>query len=172
MPTTLADFDHVRDARLRTLLSVWLTARGDRTIPTRNDIDPAVSEALGSFLWLCDFERLERRFHYRVAGTKIASRYRDIVVGKYLDELLSGRALTRVTAYYSKVLKEPSIGYIGGRLYSESDNPVQGERLALPLSDGGSTAHMILGATVETEPNAESVTGISERQVIVFTPVC
>ncbi len=171
MATTLADFAHVKDTRLRTLLSVWLEARGDRMMPTRNDIDPAAAEALGSFLWLCDYEHRERRFHYRMAGAGIANRYRDIVVGKYLDELLTGRALTRVTAYFSKVLDEPSIGFIGGRLYSDSKAPTQGERLALPLSDDDGSAHMILGATVETESESDTDADVPDRQIIVFTPV-
>ena len=171
MATTLADFGHVSDTRLRRLLAVWLDARGNRTLLTRNDIDPAAAAELGSFLWLCDFERREQRFHYRMAGSGIARRHRDIVIGKYLDELLTGRALTRVTAYFSKVVEEPSIGFIGGRLYSDSESPARGERLALPLSDGAGSARMILGATIETEwaPGVEA--SLPDRQVIVFTPV-
>src|SRR3546814_19901969 len=85
MPT-LADFSHVKDARLRRLVAHWLDIRADRTLPGRRQIDPAAIAGVLPHVWLCDYEPAGRRFRYRLAGESIADVFRRSLPGPWPAE--------------------------------------------------------------------------------------
>ncbi len=135
MPITEADFHHVKDERFRRLVAYWLGARAEGQVPTLAAIDPAGFPYLLEQVWLCAVEEEPRAFRYRLAGDHIRAAYTQSLNGRTLAELTDPAVVDRVMGYFNRVVDEPAIVHIAGRIYSEESHPARGERLILPFAD-------------------------------------
>jgi hypothetical protein len=173
MPITEADFQHVKDGRFRRLVAYWLEARAGGVVPSVAAIDPIGFSYLLEQVWLCAVEEEPRAFRYRLAGDHIRAAYTAPLNGRTLAELTDPAVLDRVMGYFNRVVDEPAIVHIAGRLYTEESHPARGERLILPFADPASgRITRILGATVHSwEARGIGTGAIPPRQVRTFTPV-
>jgi len=142
----------LRTVNTRNLLQHWRTIKGADLVPSRHRIDPSQLTQVLSSVWLCDYEREADRFRYRLTGEKVAARFGHKLSKHYLDDNTDPGYYPRVHRYYRNAIDFPAVLYIYGRLYAETDNPIHGERILLPLSDDGQTVHGLIGATAEIIP--------------------
>lgn len=139
----------MRTETLRVLLRHWRNVKGPLLMPSRRQIDPVEFASTLPRVWLCDYEREHDRFHYRLTGERVAKRFGHKLSHRYLDDNTDPDYYPRVHRYYRNVVDFPAVLYIYGRLYAETDNPIHGERILLPLSDDGHTVTNVLGATAD-----------------------
>lgn len=133
----------------RLLLQHWRTLMEPGKLPSRTQIDPSHLKQVLPTIWLCDYEREADRFRYRITGEKVAKRFSHKLSKHYLDDNTDPDYYPRVHRYYRSVIDSPAVLYIYGRLYSETQNPLHGERILLPLANDGTIASGLVGATAE-----------------------
>lgn len=125
-------------------------------MPDRRQIDPVQFAPVLPRVWLCDYAREADRFRYRLTGERVAKRFGHNLSNHYLDDNTDPDYYPRVHRYYRNVIDFPAVLYIHGRLYAETDDPIHGERILLPLSEDGQTGHGVIGATEEIIPRNKS----------------
>jgi hypothetical protein len=131
------------DPLLRRLYDYWNEKRGERSMPSRADIDPVdMRFILGSVL-LADVLRAPLRFYVRLHGTELVRRSGYELSGKMLDELPQPqfRALTHRSWAKSVETRAP--------FHAIRDRILDGrnaryEVLILPLSRTGDEVDMVL----------------------------
>jgi hypothetical protein len=137
----------LEDPVLAFLKSYWDTQRGARAMPARADIKPAdIKEHLG---WVMLVDALPGLvdFRYRIIGTRVTQYFIAESTGKTVTEVFGPYgegAVKGVLAVYRKAARDKvvvrSYGGAGwlGRSFLDFD------ALAMPLSDDGETANMVL----------------------------
>ena len=78
---------------LRLLAEHWHSLRGDKAVPRRCDFDPMAIPELLPDVYLVELTRPERRFRYRLVGTRVAEKAGFDATGRYLDELGCGTTM-------------------------------------------------------------------------------
>ncbi len=78
---------------LRLLAEHWHALRHDRVLPRRCDFDPMAIPALLPDVYLVELTRPDRRFRYRLVGTRVAEKAGFDATGCYLDELGCGTTM-------------------------------------------------------------------------------
>lgn len=138
------------DDRLAALYSYWSDKRGDRSMPSRADVDPAELRGLLPHLLLLDVVDGGQDFRYRLVGTEIERHIGRQVTGRLIGEALSGDYLAYILSLHQRVLTEKA------PVYSENSfgegQPGYGlvaaykraYRLMLPLAKDGRTVDMLL----------------------------
>ena len=158
----LADFEVLRDSRLRRLLAHWLGLAGG-TVPPRAALDPLDIPYALPICWLCDLvadaDVPQGRFRYRLAGDTIERVFGRSLKGHYLDMLVPPADWPRVEARWLSVLALPAIAVHVGTVYDTYDMLLVGERLLLPLLDGQGRPTIILGATAYEAAGPETPPG-------------
>lgn len=171
----LSRFDHVEEPRIRRILEHWFDLKVDKPMPSFQQLDPInISYAL-EIVWIVDVENEPRDFRYRLIGEHIRTAYAENIVGKTLRDIIDPDIEERVYGYYNRVVDEPAVVHIVGRVYAEDRQPARGERIILPLSDGegdpGAVARL-LGATIHSWADKGVPTGeVPEGQSRTFTPL-
>jgi hypothetical protein len=84
----LVDLDRIRSPRIHGLRHYWESKRAGRSMPDRDDIDPADLIPLLPHLMIVEAEPQPFRVRYRLAGTKVVEMNRIELTGRYLDELV------------------------------------------------------------------------------------
>lgn len=140
--------DTIVEPVIARLVRYWFRLRGDRDMPSRQDIDATAVPDVLPYIWLADFDRARRRFRYRLAGERVREAYTESVSGRFLDQITRENAIGRVSGYFEKAVDLPCIVHVHGMIFSELDRPARGERILLPLSSAGGAADGLLGATV------------------------
>lgn len=173
MAISEADFGHVEDDRFLRLVAYWLGARAGALMPDIRAIDPSRFRDLLEQIWLCTVEENPREFRYRLAGDHIRAAYAGPLVGRTLAEVTDSKVAERVLGYFNRVVDEPMVVHIVGRIYSEETRPARGERIILPFADPQTgRVTRILGATIHSwESRGIGPGNIPIRQVRTFTPV-
>jgi hypothetical protein len=129
------------------LKKYWDAKRGARAMPARADIDPAdMKEHLG---WIMLMDALPDfvDFRYRIIGTRVTQYFIAESTGKTVTEVFApyGEAAVKgVLAVYRKAAREKVIvrSYGGGGWLGRSF--LDFDALAMPLSDDGETANMVM----------------------------
>lgn len=172
MPITEADFAHVEDERFKRLVAYWLDVRGGATVPAAAALDPARFRDLLEQVWLCAVEESPREYRYRLVGDHVRAAYDGPLVGRTLRELTDPASVARVLGYFDRVVDEPAVVHVVGRVYAEDVRPARGERLILPFADPATgRVTRILGATVHSwEARGIGTGDVPIRQVRTFTP--
>jgi len=162
----------IRTQSLKLLLHHWRTIRGPHLMPSRRQVDPLEFIPVLPRVWLCDYEADSDRFRYRLTGEEIAGRFGHKLSGRYLDDNTDPDYYPRVHRYYRTVVDLPAVLYIYGRLYSDTENPIHGERLLLPLSDDGRTVRNVIGATAKVrQPGSDWEQFLPEYQKHTYIPL-
>lgn len=128
---------------IRLVLNYWQSKCAGRSMPARNDIDPIDIHRYLPYVTLVDVVEDERRFVYRLVGTKeVALRGRD-PTGKSVAEAFFGRTVETVIAKYSTVC-ETRAPFHEHDNFQVVDRYVGEENLFLPLSDDGVVVNKIM----------------------------
>lgn len=137
----------LEDPALSFLKAYWDEKRGARAMPSRADINPAdLKEHLG---WIILVDALPGflDFRFRIIGTRVTQYFIAELTGKTVTEVFGAYgdgAVRGVQAVYRKAARDKvvvrSYGGAGwlGRSFHDFD------ALAMPLSDDGETANMVL----------------------------
>ena len=138
--------NRLADPRLREIHAYWDGKRGGRRMPSRRDLDPAEITTLLPYLQLLDVLGPPLDFRFRLVGTAVASICARDYTGARLSELPGKGRGSVLWNLLEEVWRtgEPSAETppYEGRLLQLLDFA----SLALPLSDDGTQANMILHA--------------------------
>jgi len=135
-------------ADLLPLYRYWDSKRGGRAMPKRTDIDPLELVAFLPRLMIVDVVEDERRYVYRLVGTReVEARGRD-PTGRPVGEAFIGSSREKVLANYDRVL-------MTGKPYVDTATVVTVEEklddsqvIFLPISEDDRTVSQILVYTV------------------------
>lgn len=145
---SMADFPHVSDERLRSVLAHWFEIRRGRLLPSRLDIDPGRIRAALPYVWLCDYEPESGSFRYRLAGEEVNALYGISLAGRDLGESLPGDIAPGALARYRNMAQEPVVIHMKGKIHFTDGRAFDGERLVLPLGADGVRMDTLWGAVV------------------------
>lgn len=138
--------DALTSARLRALRDYWLELRGDRQMPSRQDIDPIDIPHLLAHLVLVDVFSDPLRFRYRLIGTEITRLVGRDATGRWLDESLYGDKVARVTDdFRACVASCTPVAQREFMLFVDKDW-IRIESLALPLGVEPGRVDMVLAS--------------------------
>lgn len=139
----------VGDPDLRSLFHYWCGLRRGRLMPARSDIDPLDIVWALSRVFLLDYD-LSRGLRYRLAGGEIAGMFgRGNLKGLHPRDILPPDRAATVENIFMRVIEDRCVMYMRGLIYLRADRLPLGERLFLPLADGGAdTVTGVLGMTV------------------------
>jgi hypothetical protein len=139
--------DTLKNPSLRDVLLHWQAARGDKSLPGWNDIDPVALRQHLSILWSWRYDRTEDKFIGRIAGESIV-----FLLGKSPRRMLMEDffdAATHAVVYprFKQVIEQRHALITSGPVYSPIGRCGIGERLVLPLAEDGQTPDEVMGAT-------------------------
>jgi hypothetical protein len=129
--------------RVRALLRYWRGKIGERTMPSRADIDPAEIRGLLPFVALADLSAGPLDVRFRLGGEAICDSYRCNVAGRSLAELNPPGGVAMWLAAFDRVFSSamPVAGLLRAS-FSGGDRYV--EWAMMPLSNDGVTVHQVL----------------------------
>ena len=144
-------------ALLLRLRDYWETARGDRPMPARRDLDPVEIPRLLSNLLLIEVHHDgpdgAPRFRYRLIGTAITRLVGREATGRWIDESLYGERLPRVLAAYRRVVETRAPLALRRQAEIIAQDWIFGEFLLLPLGETDDRVDMILAGMAELGDN-------------------
>ena len=121
----------------------WKRKRGNRSMPSRNDIDPAEIVKILPHVFLLDVQQSPLDFRYRLIGTKMDEHMNDRYTGQWMSQIPHQKPPSRIWANCRQVVKErrPISGdtpYVG-----KNKEFLTTEDLIMPLSDDDLTVDML-----------------------------
>ena len=129
---------------MREIYDYWQRKRGGRRMPRRPDIEPLELTKLLPGIMLVDVVADDRRFVYRLVGTREVEARGEDPTGKSVGEKFFGSTRENVLSNYDRVCRERmplfddySFSASGGRFIDE-------QVLFLPLSNDDQTVSQIL----------------------------
>jgi hypothetical protein len=139
----------VGDPDLRCLFDYWCGLRRGRLMPARSDIDPLDIVWALSRIFLLDYDPAGGLV-YRLAGGEIAGMFgRGNLKGLRPRDFLPPDRAATVEKIFMRVIEDRCVMHMRGLIYLRADRLPLGERLFLPLADGGAdTVTGVLGMTV------------------------
>jgi hypothetical protein len=131
-------------AGLEPLLRYWERKRGARRMPRRADIDPAEMIAFLPAVMLVDVVADQRRYVYRLVGTReVQARGRD-PTGRPVGEAFIGSSRESVLANYDHVSLTCAPHIDLKTVITTGDRLDNSHVIFLPLSEDGETVSQIL----------------------------
>ena len=149
----------LRSPKLLSLFDYWSEKRGGQPFILRSQLQPAEITALLPLIFILDVEQAPPRYRIRLMGTQIAARFGGDHTGRYMDELDFGAIKTQVLAGYDRVVDRAEPDWAFAEFTQQGRGLVQAERLALPMSAGGSTVDQILGVVVHVPLEERGIPG-------------
>ena len=140
--------DELTDPKLKTFVSSWDIARGDREVPRWRDLDVAAMKHVLPFVWAWVYDRENDVFTGKLAGEEILS-----VVGRGLRGAKAHEFYTpaqyQVFYGWTRRVVVDQVGLvISGQVFSFVGSAAVGQRVALPVAVRGERADTILGVTL------------------------
>ncbi len=138
---------------LKDIYQYWLVMKGDRDMPSREDLHPSDIVSLLPYVSLIDVEHDTQRYKMRLVGTETVNALGKDITGKYLDELpeierhLKGR--------YEWILKNKRPYIITDKLRWSSKSFLRFCSLGLPLSNDDQNVDIIMYGSYFKIPNEE-----------------
>lgn len=129
---------------LRRLYDYWDLKRGQRSMPPRSDLDPADMKALLPHLILIDVVPDERRYIYRLVGTREVEMRGSDPTGKAIKDAYYAESADETMAYLDRVVTTRGPVLYRGTYQPTSTRTQEEDVLFLPLSKSGSACDMIL----------------------------
>jgi len=140
---TLSQPDHI-PAGLEPLYRYWERKRGTRRMPQRADVDPAELVPFLPMLMIVDVVADDRRYVYRLVGTKeCETRGRD-PTGRAVGEAFIGSSRETVLANYDRVHLTGAPHIDLKTIITNRDRLDNSHVIFLPLSEDGQTVTQIL----------------------------
>jgi hypothetical protein len=153
--------EEVRSPMLRRLVQYWDGLRGKQAMPSRSQLKPEEMAFALAQIMLVDIhwpsavtEASDPTFRFRLVGSRIEATGHRGLTGRWAHELQPAFYRDAVLRAYREaaVAGEPSIRRIQ---YTNDGNELRYERLALPLSNHGTHADMLLVGTDWEPANRE-----------------
>ncbi len=149
--TRLLTLDQCRP-ELKQIFALWDLLRGERSMPSRSDFNPAAARSLLPHLILVDVfpdQSQKRRFRVRLHGTAQVRYQGDDWTGAYIHEKTDTASADRLCAVGDYILAKHEPWISTGNLYWQPNKRYRKfESILLPMSDDGTTVNMILGLTI------------------------
>jgi len=138
--------------KLRQLYEYWLAKRGERTMPSRADLDPIeMTFIIGNIILVDVLDGSPPRFRIRLHGTNLSQRVGFELTGKMLDELPITDFRERAQDSFTEVVAAAKPGH-GRRDRVLDGRMARYETVILPLSaDGISVDRLIVGLIHDDE---------------------
>lgn len=134
---------------LAAFFDYWDARRGDREMPSRQDIDPADIPQLLPHLSLIDVVDAGARFRYRLVGTAVVDGFNRNTTNLYADELdIPQFSRDAVHLQYRSVLRKRRPIYLRNIYVLPSGVRAMTRRVLAPLSQDGAAINMIIAALV------------------------
>jgi hypothetical protein len=128
-----------------TLYHYWLAKCGNRTMPTRVDIDPVeMPRQLLPGICILEVVSDERRYVYRLVGTGDVEVRGNDPTGKSVQEGFFGPSAEDTLGWYDKVVETRAPLLDPTPFTAPNGKWITDETLFLPLSDDGVTVNKIL----------------------------
>lgn len=150
------DFAHAGNLEApeaKILYAYWVSKRGDRLAPCRDDIEPKDIRTILPNIHLYDVEDEGRSFRVRIVGTRIVAAIGTDPTGTALTtnetELMYARAYAFLTTTHRH--RRP-VHSATDRTAARNVNYLAAENLTLPLSDDGATINKIMICTIFKTP--------------------
>jgi hypothetical protein len=147
MLVVVRDIDELRSygANLRQIFAYWQSKRGNRAMPRRADLDPTeIPPRLLPGITLVDVVQDQRRYVYRLVGTKETEVRGSDPTGKSVTDAFFGENAEDATRCYDRVV-ETRAPVLDPIPFLERRRGYRGaESLFLPLSNDGVAVNMIL----------------------------
>jgi hypothetical protein len=129
---------------LRMLHAYWDQKRGTRAMPARGDLDPVDLKPLLPVMTLIDVVPDERRYVYRLVGTREVEMRRQDPTGKPVSEAYYAESPGETVQVLDHVVMTRQPALFRG-VYQPFSTRTQSEDVVyLPLSQDGETVNMIL----------------------------
>ena len=160
----------IKSQRLRLLLDHYLAARGDKRMPSRQDIDPVQLGPVLPIIWVSVYEPQSNTFRYRLAGENVNEIFGLSVAGHLLSDFLDADRFKVTNETFLRILSEQAALLARGPIYRCTDRIAMGERLALPLSSDGETADGLIGAT-ERDTMVDFGKASMSQQQVSYIPI-
>jgi hypothetical protein len=154
------------------LYDYWRARRNGRPMPAKRDLDPLDIGWALSRIFLVDYAPADG-FVYRLAGSEIAGVFgRGNLKGLRPRDFLPPARAAIVEALFRRAVEERCVLWMRGMIYLRADRTPLGERLILPLCDGGHEDPVtgVLGMTV-VERDAPAGLAAVEEAAEIFVPV-
>jgi len=140
---------------LRAIAIHWDKARGGNAMPSWHQLRPTQIAAQLSIVWAFQYDRAGNRFTGRLAGERIAGGFGRSFRGLKLEDLHPPEILPAMQRGLERVVNEPALYRLQGVLFRQKERQGTGERIMLPLADGGVQGDGVLGASVVRFPFAD-----------------
>jgi hypothetical protein len=141
-----------KDSRIGDFLAYWSSKRQGRTMPSRQDIDPAEICPLLPFVALVDVipdVPLEQRYRVRLFGTQLVEFHKKDWTGRSIFDVLPQDAAQRMAQAGEFVVNHRRPWIASGKLYwVPSKTPKTFETVVVPLSPDDSTVNMLFSLLV------------------------
>jgi len=172
-----ADFSHIVDPRLLSLLHHWLDLRNGGPLPRRCTLDVIAMPSVLPIIWVCEYLPSEGTFRHRLGGEDANAIFGMSLRGKRLEEVLHPDRVGATRTLLCQVMNEKLIMHRVGLFYQRHGRMLFGERLMLPLKSDDGAGDLVVGATAtkhlettdDTNRQLNTVTTISidsgERRV-------
>jgi hypothetical protein len=122
----------------------WLRKCGSQGMPRRADIDPADVKPFLPMMMLVDVTPDERRFVYRLVGTReVANRGSD-PTGESVQRAFFGDSIEEALNCYEYVVRNRAPFCYRGSYAAPDGRTETDDTIYLPLSDDGANVNMIL----------------------------
>jgi hypothetical protein len=141
----------VKHTSTRVIFEYWNRQRGQRSAPTRSEIDPgAIRHALGdTFMLSADFINGIR---FRLAGTRVCAMFGREIKGEGLNALWSDASRTQIANIASAAVNETIVTVAGVTGRTEKGAETELELLLLPINQDGRTRIRALGSLAPLAP--------------------
>ncbi len=139
---------NIQNTLLIEAMEYWRTLRGDRQMPSYDDIDPIqIPRHLLPHLELVDVIRQQTpRLRWRLIGTHITAAVNRDATGQYFDEYYAGDVFPAISGPFKWVVENGQpLRWSGTSGFAGMDWQ-SFECVLFPLSRGGETVEMIMGA--------------------------
>jgi hypothetical protein len=132
---------------LRRVALHWNEARGNRRMPAWRDLRPAAIAPQLPLVWSYRYDAARDDFVGRLAGDVIARIFGQGFRGVRMSALQPKIDVSFLMTRSRRVIGGPALLRTDGDVFHQPDRHGYGERIIMPLSDGGGRADGIFGAT-------------------------
>jgi len=129
---------------VRRLHDYWNDKRGPRSMPARSDLDPVDMKGLLPHLILIDVVPDDRRYVYRLVGTREVEMRGGDPTGKAIKDAYYGETAEETIIYLDRVLRTREPVLYRGIYHPTSTRTQQEDVIFLPLSKDGAACDIIL----------------------------
>jgi hypothetical protein len=155
----------IESPHLRAIAEHWNDVRGERAMPSWDDLSSSALAPHFKLLWGYQFDRQRCEFTGKLAGTHIRQWLGPKFCRAKLEDIHPPHVVTEARAFLDRVVTTPGLGLCSGRLFTVGTHTVTGERLALPLATDGISADGVLGVSDYVYPSVSGPVALIHENI-------